>query len=97
MTVLIVIKPHLQAIRINEPGDRRDRHHDCSDRHHADPTYRQFVLNNLVIVVIAIMTIVISIRPHLQQAICIKNLAIVVIAIMTVVIVIRPHLQAFLI
>jgi hypothetical protein len=45
MTAVIVIRPHLQqAFCIKELGDRRDRYYDSSDRHHADPTYRHFLL-----------------------------------------------------
>jgi hypothetical protein len=37
MTIVIVIRPHLQAIRIKELGDRRDRHHDNNDQNQTPP------------------------------------------------------------
>jgi hypothetical protein len=83
MTLLIVIRLHLQAIRIKELGDRRDLYHDSSDRHHADPTCRHFVLKNLAIVVIAFISIQIVIPPPPVTCVhfLMKEIAIVVIAI----------------
>ncbi len=82
MTVVIVIRPHLQEIRIKELGDRRDRHHDCSDRHHTPPAGISYKRTRATFVIaVIIIEIVISTPPATCGHFLMKEMTINVIAI----------------